>query len=122
MQNFAQMLPFALIIASFLIAATISERSLREVDDSTQGRLMSGLATFRRIHLIGMPVILLIGYFFSFAFWFVLSGYFGISAFLVAKRLGDLGLPKQLRRSQIYSVVTIFVGINLAWACAHFVL
>lgn len=39
-----QMLPAALMIIGFFIAAVISERSLLGIDETTQGRLIKGLA------------------------------------------------------------------------------
>jgi hypothetical protein len=49
-------IPVGFMLGGFLLAAIISERSLRDVDETQQGRLLKGTATLRKIRLLGIPL------------------------------------------------------------------
>jgi cytochrome bd-type quinol oxidase subunit 1 len=111
----SQFVPIGFIAGGFLFAAVISERSLRGVDETMQGRLLKGTSLLRKIHLGGIPVVLLSAYFFPAVFWPGLVGYFAAATLLVAKRLSTLDLPEKLKRWQVASVAAIFIAASLGW-------
>ena len=113
-------LPIGFLLGGFLLAASISERSLRTVSESLQGRLLQGTATLRRIHLVGIPLLLLLGYFFSNAFWPGLTAYFLLATYMVAARMRTLDLPIKLKQWQIASVASIAAGAGFAWISTLF--
>ncbi|MFL6675220.1 MAG: hypothetical protein ACJ8LG_18255 [Massilia sp.] len=109
------LIPVCFLLGGFLLGAAISERSLGTVSESLQGRLLQGTATLRKIHLAGIPLLLLLGYFVPDAFWPSLTAYFICAACMVAIRMRALDLPIQLRQWQIASVATIAAGAGLGW-------
>ncbi len=111
----SQLVPMGFIFGGFLLAASISERSLRGVDETLQGRLLKGTSSLRKIHLGGILIILLFAYFFPAVFWPGLVGYFAVATFMIANRLSVLDLPKKLKRWQVASVATIFIAASLGW-------
>lgn len=111
--SLAQIIPAGFVIAGFLLAAAISERSLRGVDELIQGRLLNGLSLFRKIHLVAIPVFLLCVYFFSVSFWPYITGYFGLGTVFTISKLHKLELPAKLQRWQAASMVSIFIAMIL---------
>lgn len=110
-----QMLPLFLLIGGFVLAGVISERSLKEVDESAQGTLMNTLASLRRIHIFAFPAIALATYFLHAPFWPILVGYFAVSVMLVWTKLKNSSLPRSLVRQQVISVGVILCAALLAW-------
>lgn len=111
----SQIVPIGFIAGGFLLAAAISERSLRGVDDVIQGRLLSGTSSLRKFHLAGFPIFLLCVYFYPMVFWPGLAGYFAIATLMVVNRVNKMELPEKLKRLQIASVAAIFLGAMLGW-------
>jgi hypothetical protein len=109
------LIPVAFVLGGFLLAAAISERSLRGVDETLQGRLLKGTATLRKIHIVGVPLLLLLSYFFPVVFWPGLTGYFACATLLVAKRIQELELPSNLRQMQIASVASLAICSGAGW-------
>jgi hypothetical protein len=109
------LIPAAFILGGFLLAAVISERSLRDVDETLQGRLLKGTATLRKIHLIGVPLLLSLSYFFPIIFWPGLTGYFSFASFMVAKKIRKLELLGKLQQMQIASVASLAIGSGAGW-------
>lgn len=116
------LLPVGFILGGFLLAALISERSLRYGDEAQQGRLLKGTSTLRKIHLVGIPLLLLLTYFFPMAFWPGLTGYFACATWMVAKRIRTLELPRKLQQMQIASVASLAFGAGLGWVAASLAL
>jgi hypothetical protein len=108
-----------LLIAGFWMGGVISEVSLRGVDPAEQGRLLSSLAPLRKAHLIGIPLILGIGFLFPAYFWGGLVAYFGLGTALAIVRLWRLGLPSRLRNGQALSVASVFLGVLLGAGAAY---
>jgi hypothetical protein len=54
-----QMLSLGLVLVGFIAGSAISERSLKAVDDSTQGLLMRSLAPLRKANLVGIVLVIL---------------------------------------------------------------
>jgi hypothetical protein len=116
------LIPVGFILGGFLLAAGISERSLRYGDETQHGRLLKGTATLRKIHLAGIPLLLLLTYFFPMAFWPGLTGYFTCATWMAATRIRKLELPRKLQQMQIASVASLAFGAGLAWITASFAL
>jgi hypothetical protein len=112
------LIPVAFILGGFVLAAVSSERSLRDVDEAQQGRLLKGTATLRKIHLVGIPLLLLLSYFFPIVFWPGLTGYFACATLMVAKRIKKLELPRKLQKMQIASVAALAIGSGAGWIAA----
>ncbi|WP_143167524.1 hypothetical protein [Massilia sp. CF038] len=113
-------LPLGFLLGGFLLGACISERSLRRVSETQQGRLLRETAMLRKIHLVGIPLLLLLGYFFPIAFWPGLTVYFLLATYLVAARLRSVDLPIELKQWQIGSVASIAAGAGIAWIATLF--
>lgn len=114
----AQIVSIGFIIAGFLIAGAISERSLRGVDELIQGRLFNGLSPLRKIHLVAIPVLILCVYFFPVAFWPGITAYFGVGTLVTIIKLRKLDLPAELQTRQAISVALIFIGVIMGWLSA----
>lgn len=116
------LIPVGFILGGFLLAAVISERSLRYGDETQHGRLLKGTATLRKMHLAGIPLLLSLSYFFPMAFWPGLTGYFTCAAWVAATRIRTLELPRKLQQMQIASVVSLASGAGLGWIAASLAL
>lgn len=114
----SSIIPVAFILGGFLLAAVISERSLRDVDEALQGRLLKGTAILRKIHLVGIPLLLLLSYFYPLLFWPGLTGYFVCATLMVASRVQKLELPYKLQKMQIASVASLVIGSGAGWIAA----
>ena len=108
-------LPLGFLLGDFLLGACISERSLRTASETQQGRLLCETAMLRKIHLAGIPLLLLSGYLFPIAFWPSLTIYFLLATYLVARRLRAVDLPIELKHWQTGAVASIAAGAGLAW-------
>jgi hypothetical protein len=111
----SQIIPVGFIIAGFLFAGAISERSLRGVDESIQGRLLNGLSSLRKLHLVAIPALILCVYFFPASFWPSITVYFGIGTLAAIFKLRKLDLPVKLQRWQAASVASIFIAMIFGW-------
>jgi len=111
-------IPFGFILAGFIFAAVISEQSLRGIDEIQQGRLLAGTAALRKIHLVGISLVLLLSFFFPLLFWPGLTGYFTFATWLAANRIRTLQLSRRLQLMQIASVASIAAGTGLGWIAA----
>ena len=81
---------------------------------------MKGLSHFRRIHLLGIPILLVTAYFFPVTFWPSMIVYFGVGTVLVLRKLWDLDLPSQLRQLQAASVTSVFVAVLMGGIVSWF--
>lgn len=119
-----QMSAFVVLLATMIVSRIISERGYRKLDSDEKLRLMDGFSKTRSFSMI--PLLLLIA-----AYWFLITqtdidnqyvtiAYFGllvlyvvIRSILNQRKLTQLELPTDYRRTFTIAQIVSFLGV--AW-------